>query len=208
MQIDDRALFIDGDYTDAASGQTFDDVNPANGRTLCRIALAGAEDVDRAVDAAQRAQRDWANLTGAERGRVLRRAAELLRERSDAIAQLESLDTGRPIQETPAADVESAAACLEFFGGIAAGIQGEYTDLARAFVYTRREPLGVCGGIGAWNYPLQIAAWKSAPALACGNAMVFKPAELTPLSALRLAGPLRDRFRPAGVRTAASVPPV
>jgi betaine-aldehyde dehydrogenase len=199
MQIDDRALFIDGDYTDAASGQTFDDVNPANGRTLCRIALAGAEDVDRAVDAAQRAQRDWANRTGAERGRVLRRAAELLRERSDAIAQLESLDTGRPIQETPAADVESAAACLEFFGGIAAGIQGEYTDLARAFVYTRREPLGVCGGIGAWNYPLQIAAWKSAPALACGNAMVFKPAELTPLSALRLAEIYREAGLPDGL---------
>jgi betaine-aldehyde dehydrogenase len=199
MALDDAQLFIDGAPRPAAAGETFADRNPATGETLCQVALAGAEDVDAAVDAARRAQPAWAGLTGAERGRVLRRAAELLRERVDEIARLESLDTGRPIQETPEADVESGAACLEYFGGIAAGINGEYTDLSRAFVYTRREPLGVCAGIGAWNYPLQIACWKSAPALACGNAMVFKPAELTPLTALKLAEIYREAGLPDGV---------
>ncbi|MDX1694605.1 MAG: aldehyde dehydrogenase family protein [Ketobacteraceae bacterium] len=161
MKVDDRKLFIDGSPADAAGGGTFTDYNPATGEPICEVALAEAADVDRAVTVAARAQREWARRTGAERGRILRRAAELLRERVDELARLESLDTGRPIQETPEADVESGAACLEFFGGIAAGIQGEYIDLARAFVYTRREPLGVCGGIGAWNYPLQIACWNS-----------------------------------------------
>lgn len=195
----DRNLFIDGEFVPARGGGTFTDINPATGEPICEIALADEADVDRAVAAAARAQREWARRTGAERGRVLRRAAELLRERVDELARLESLDTGRPIQETPEADVESGAACLEFFGGIAAGINGEYTDLSRAFVYTRREPLGVCGGIGAWNYPLQIACWKSAPALATGNAMVFKPAELTPLTALELAAIYREAGLPDGL---------
>ena len=199
MQGEYRQLFIDGQWCDAESGETFDDINPATGETLARIALAGASDVDRAVQAAARAQREWARWTGAERGRVLRRAAQLLRERVDEFARLESLDTGRPIQETPEADVESGAECLEYFGGIAAGIEGEYGDLSRAFYYTRREPLGVCAGIGAWNYPLQIACWKSAPALATGNAMVFKPAELTPLTALKLAEVFRDAGLPDGL---------
>ncbi len=199
MQIDNRQLFIDGAFVDAAQGATFTDNNPATGGPICEVALADKTDVDRAVAAAQRAQKEWARWTGQERGRVLRRAAELLRHYSDTIAKTESLDTGRPIQETPEADVESGAACLEHFGGIAAGINGEYTDLSRAFVYTRREPLGVCGGIGAWNYPLQIACWKSAPALAAGNAMVFKPAELTPLSALSLAEVFREAGLPDGL---------
>lgn len=199
MQAEYRQLFIDGHWCDADSGETFDDINPATGETIARIALAGATDVDRAVQAAARAQREWARWTGAERGRVLRRAAELLRERVAEIARLESLDTGRPIQETPEADVESGAECLEFFGGIAAGIEGEYGDLSRAFYYTRREPLGVCAGIGAWNYPLQIACWKSAPALATGNAMIFKPAELTPLTALKLAEIFREAGLPDGL---------
>jgi betaine-aldehyde dehydrogenase len=199
MQGEYRQLFIDGQWCDAESGETFDDINPATGETIARIALAGESDVDRAVQAATRAQREWARWTGAERGRVLRRAAELLRERVDEFARLESLDTGRPIQETPEADVESGADCLEYFGGIAAGIEGEYGDLSRAFYYTRREPLGVCAGIGAWNYPLQIACWKSAPALATGNAMIFKPAELTPLTALKLAEVFREAGLPDGL---------
>ena len=199
MQVEHDQLFIDGAWCAAESGETFADINPANGETIARIPLAGANDVDRAVTAAARAQREWAARTGAERGRVLRKAAELLRANVDEIARLESLDTGRPIQETPEADVESGAACLEYFGGIAAGIEGEYGDLARAFYYTRREPLGVCAGIGAWNYPLQIACWKSAPALATGNAMVFKPAELTPLTALRLAEIYREAGLPDGL---------
>jgi len=195
MQLADQRLFIDGAFVEAAEGATLSDINPATGEPLCQVAHAARPDIDKAVTAAARSQAAWARLTGQERGRVLRRAAELLRAHSDELARLESLDTGRPIQETPEADVESGAACLEFFGGIAAGINGEHTDLGRAFVYTRREPLGVCGGIGAWNYPLQIACWKSAPALASGNAMVFKPAELTPLTALRLA----ELFQQAGL---------
>jgi betaine-aldehyde dehydrogenase len=199
VHVQDQKLFIDGRSVAADDGATFTDRNPANGAPICEIALAGATDVDRAVAAAARAQREWARRTPAERGRILRRAAELLRERTDELARLESLDTGRPIRETPEADVESGAACLEFFGGIAAGINGEYIDLSRAFVYTRREPLGVCAGIGAWNYPLQIACWKSAPALATGNAMVFKPAELTPLTALKLAEIYQEAGLPDGV---------
>ncbi len=199
MQVEYTKMFIDGSWCDSDSGETFENINAANGETIARIPLAGHSDVDRAVQAAARAQREWARWTPAERGRVLRRAAQLLRENVEEIARLESLDTGRPIQETPEADVESGAACLEYFGGIAAGIEGEYGDLSRAFYYTRREPLGVCAGIGAWNYPLQIACWKSAPALATGNAMVFKPAELTPLTATRLAAIYREAGLPDGL---------
>lgn len=199
MRLDDQLLFIDGAHQPAVAGAWFDDCNPATGERICRVAHAGREDVDRAVAAAARAQADWAARSGTERGRILRRAAELLRERTDELARLESLDTGRPLQETPEADVASGADCLEYFGSLAASIQGEYQDLGGAFYYTRREPLGVCAGIGAWNYPLQIACWKAAPALACGNALVFKPAELTPLTALRLADVLREAGLPDGL---------
>src|SRR5690606_38504006 len=102
-------------------------------------------------------------------------------------SRIETLDTGKAIQETLVADAASAADALEYFGGLAGAITGEHIDLGGDFVYTRREPLGVCAGIGAWNYPIQIAAWKSAPALACGNAFIFKPSEMTPLTALLLA---------------------
>ncbi len=170
--------------------------NPATGEVLAEVETAGVAEVDRAVAAAARAQPDWAALTGAERGRILRRAADLLRERNDELARLETLDTGKPIAETRVVDVISGAECLEYFAGIAAGLAGEHVDLGpAAFGYTRREPLGVVAGIGAWNYPLQIACWKSAPALACGNAMLFKPAELTPLSAMKLA----EIYKQAGV---------
>ena len=144
--------------------------------------------VDRAIDTAARAQPEWAALSGVERGRVLRRAADLLRERNRDVSIVETLDTGKPLSETLVADATSAADALEYFGGIAADLGGERVRPSDGdYFYTVREPLGVCAGIGAWNYPIQIAAWKAAPALACGNAMVFKPSELTPLSTLRLA---------------------
>ncbi len=162
-------------------------INPATGEVLARLPIDGPAEVDAAVMRAQAAQKQWATLTGAERGRILQRAAQLLRQRNDELAHLETLNTGKPIQETRAVDVLSGADCLEYYAGIAAGIAGEHLDLGpKAFGYTRREPLGVVAGIGAWNYPLQIACWKSAPALACGNAMLFKPAELTPLTAVKL----------------------
>ena len=118
---------------------------------------------------------------------MLHRAAEAIRERNHELSVLESLDTGKPLQETLVADAASGADCLEYFAGLIAADTGQYIDLGSSFAYTRREPLGVCAAIGAWNYPIQIACWKAAPALAAGNSMVFKPSELTPLSALALA---------------------
>ena len=168
-------------------GERLASLNPATGELLGHVSIAGAAEVDAAVRAAREAQPGWAALSGAERARVLRRAAEILRSRNDELAALETRDTGKPIQETRVVDVISGAECLEYFAALAQSAGGEYIDLGpQAFGYTRREPLGVVAGIGAWNYPLQIACWKSAPALAFGNAMIFKPAELTPLSAVQL----------------------
>jgi betaine-aldehyde dehydrogenase len=200
MQLERQALFIDGRPAAAGSGERFTSVNPATGRPLCEVEQADAADVDRAVEAAARAFAGWSAMTGAARGRTLRRAAELLRARKEELARLEVLDTGKPIAEALAVDVDSGADCLEYFAGIAASVAGEHVDLGgQAFFYTRREPLGVCAGIGAWNYPLQIACWKSAPALACGNTMVFKPSELTPVTALKLAEVFAEAGLPAGV---------
>ena len=182
------------------AGDTLRAINPATGALLAELAPDGAEQVDAAVARARAAQREWAALTGAERGRILQRAARVLRERNDELAELETRNTGKPIQETRSVDVLSGAECLEYYGGLAAGIAGEHFDLGpRAFGYTRREPHGVVAGIGAWNYPLQIACWKSAPALACGNAMIFKPAELTPLTAIKLAEVYASAGVPEGV---------
>jgi len=175
-------------------------INPATGAELALLAVDGPAQVNAAVERARAAQKEWRALTGAERGRVLQRAARLLRERNDVLAELETRNTGKPIQETRAVDVISGAECLEYFAGVAAALAGEHLDLGRAaFGYTRREPLGIVAGIGAWNYPLQIACWKSAPALACGNAMIFKPAELTPLTAIKLAEIYRESGLPEGI---------
>lgn len=191
---------VGGAYLANADGRTFETLNPATGEVLARIEVAGEPEVERAVEAARRAQPDWAARTGAERGRILRRVADLLRARNDELARLETRDTGKPIQETSVVDVISGADCLDYFAGLAAGLAGEHIDLGPAgFGYTRREPLGIVAGIGAWNYPLQIACWKSAPALATGNAMIFKPAELTPLTALKLAEIMTEAGVPAGV---------
>lgn len=198
-QLDDRLLWIGGQYVAAEGEAFFDTINPATGEVICRVAKASANDVDKAVAAAEIGQDEWAAMSGAERGRILTRTAQLLRQYCDEVARLESLDGGKPIAETPEADVGSAADCLEFFGGQAASLQGEYQPVPDGFFYTRPEPLGVCAGIGAWNYPVQIAAWKSAPALAAGNAMIFKPAELTPLTALRLAELFKEAGLPDGV---------
>ena len=174
--------------------------NPATGELLAELPIAGAPEVEAAVARAREAQPHWAALTGTERGRILRRVADLLRARNAELAELETRQTGKPIQETAAVDVLSGADCLEYYAGLAASIAGEHLDLGpAAFGYTRREPIGLVAGIGAWNYPLQIACWKAAPALACGNAMIFKPAELTPLSALKLEEIMREAGVPAGI---------
>ena len=138
-------------------------------------------------------------MTGAERGRILFEAARLLRQNLEEIARLETIDTGKPIRESLDVDVFSAAEAIEYFAGVAPTLHGSYYDLGANFAYTRREALGVCAGLGAWNYPLQGAAWKSAPALACGNAMIFKPSEMTPLTAAKLAEIYTQAGVPNGV---------
>jgi len=183
-----------------APGQRFASINPATGEILGQFTVSGAAQVNSAVAAAVHAQSIWAAKTPAERGRILRRTADLLRSRNDELAELETKDTGKPIQETRAVDVASGADCFEYFAGIAQTLSGEHIDLGpQAFGYTRREPLGVVAGIGAWNYPLQIACWKAAPALACGNAMIFKPAELTPFTAVKLQEILAEAGAPPGI---------
>jgi betaine-aldehyde dehydrogenase len=182
------------------AGGRFASLNPATGEILGYVTVAGAAQVDAAVAAATTAQALWAALPGVERARVLRRAADLLRARNQELAELETRDTGKPIQETRVVDVASGADCFEYFAGLAQSLSGEQIDLGpAAFGYTRREPLGVVAGIGAWNYPLQIACWKAAPALACGNAMIFKPAELTPFTAVKLQEILLEAGLPPGV---------
>ncbi|MBB4519178.1 betaine-aldehyde dehydrogenase [Paraburkholderia fungorum] len=195
-----QRLYIGGAYVDATGGETFDTFDPATGETLATVQQASAADVDRAVQAARDGQREWAALTAMQRSRILRRAVELLRERNDELALLETRDTGKAIAETLAVDIVTGADVIEYYAGLATAIEGQQIPLRpSSFVYTRREPLGVCAGIGAWNYPIQIACWKSAPALAAGNAMIFKPSEITPLSALKLAEIYTEAGVPAGV---------
>ncbi|MCR1568735.1 betaine-aldehyde dehydrogenase [Mixta sp.] len=194
-----RGNYING-REEQGQGEIFTTVNPANGRALAEIAAASRADVDRAVESALAGQRIWRSYTPVERSRVLLKAVALLRERNQALAELETADTGKPISETAAVDIVTGADVLEYYAGLAPALQGEQIPLRdSALVYTRREPLGVCAGIGAWNYPIQIALWKSAPALAAGNAMIFKPSEVTPLSALELAKIYSEAGLPAGV---------
>ena len=183
-----------------STGERFPVMNPATGEVLTQAESATAETVAAAVESARAGQKVWAAMTGAERGRILRRAADLLRENNSELARLETLDTGKPLSETEAVDILSGADAVEYFGAVAATLNGESVDLgAQAFGYTRREPLGLTAGIGAWNYPIQIACWKSAPALACGNAMLFKPSEMTPLTAVHLARIYKQAGVPDGV---------
>ncbi|WP_067339522.1 betaine-aldehyde dehydrogenase [Stappia indica] len=191
--------FINGSYQEDPHGRPIENRYPATGEVIARLCAAGSETVNAAVAAARSGFRVWAATPATERGRLLRRAADLLRERNRELSELETLDTGKPLQETLVADAASGADCLEYYGGLAATLTGEHIDLGGSFAYTRREPLGVVGAIGAWNYPIQIACWKAAPALACGNAVVFKPSELTPLSALKLAEIFKEAGLPDGV---------
>ena len=190
--------FVDGAPLQGG-GERFDNVNPATGQALAAVWEANAADVEAAVVSAQRGFEQWSTWTGTERGRVLRRAADLLRLRNRELAELEVRDCGKPLQEALVVDVQSGADCLEYFAGAAATLAGAQYPLKNAFAYSRREPLGVCVGIGAWNYPLQIACWKSAPALAAGNAMIFKPSELTPMTAVKLAEIYLEAGLPPGV---------
>ncbi|MFZ3152982.1 betaine-aldehyde dehydrogenase [Pseudomonas sp.] len=187
-RFDEQQLYIGGRSVSASSGETFDSINPATGEVLARVQRASQADVELAVASATAGQKVWAAMTAMQRSRILRKAVDILRERNDELAELETLDTGKPLSETRYVDIVTGADVLEYYAGLIPAIEGEQIPLREtSFVYTRREPLGVVAGIGAWNYPIQIALWKSAPALAAGNAMIFKPSEVTSLSALKLA---------------------
>ncbi len=190
--------YIGGRFVES-SGPPFESRFAATREVIASLHEADAGTIEAAVEGATAGAAVWAATSWAERGRVLRAAAAIIRERNHELSLLETLDTGKPLQETLVADAASGADCLEYFGCLAATMTGEYVDLGGSFTYTRREPLGVCVGIGAWNYPIQIACWKAAPALAAGNAMVFKPSEVTPLSALALAEIFTEAGLPDGV---------
>ncbi|PHP65142.1 betaine-aldehyde dehydrogenase [Zhengella mangrovi] len=191
--------FIDGKPFEDTSGPLLESQYPATGEVIARLHGATDAVIEAAVRSAGAAQAAWAARPAEERGAVLRRAAALLRERNRALSELETLDTGKAIQETLVADAASGADCLDYMGRVVADYTGRHIDLGGPHAYTRPEPFGVTLGIGAWNYPIQIACWKSAPALAMGNAMIFKPSEVTPLSALKLAEIYAEAGLPAGL---------
>jgi phenylacetaldehyde dehydrogenase len=203
-----RQLFINGQWADSASGRTFETPNPATGETLARVAEGEAEDIDRAVKAARRAfdEGPWGRMTPSERGRIIWRIGDLIYEHLDELAQLESLDNGKPFAVAQAADVPLAADLFQYMAGWATKIEGNTINISVPYMpganfhsYTLREPVGVVGQIIPWNFPLLMAAWKLGPALACGNTVVLKPAEQTPLTALRLAGLMAEAGVPEGV---------
>jgi betaine-aldehyde dehydrogenase len=195
-----QQLYIGGRRVDATSGQVFEVINPANGELLAEVQRASRADLEAAVASARVGQRTWAAMTAMQRSRILRDAVRILRSRNDELAELETRNTGKPLSETRAVDIVTGADVLEYYAGLVPAIEGQQIPLRdSSFVYTRREPLGVVAGIGAWNYPIQIALWKSAPALAAGNAMLFKPSEVTPLSAIRLAEIYTEAGLPDGV---------
>lgn len=195
-------LYIHGGYVDSSQPECgqFESINPANGDVIAHLQSASLDDIHWAVESAKQGQKIWAAMAAMERSRILRRAVDILRERNDELAYLETLDTGKPLSETRSVDIVTGADVLEYYAGLIPALEGQQIPLREtSFAYTRREPLGVVAGIGAWNYPIQIALWKSAPALAAGNAMIFKPSEMTSLTALKLAEIYTEAGLPAGV---------
>jgi len=203
-----RQLFIDGQWVDAASGKTFETPDPSTGDTLAHIAEGDSEDIERAVRAARRAFDDgpWGRLTASDRGRIIWKIGDLILEHADELAQLESLDNGKPYAVARAADIPLAADLFHYMAGWATKIEGNTINISVPYMpganfhsYTLREPVGVVGQIIPWNFPLLMAAWKLGPALTTGNTVILKPAEQTPLTALRLAGLLAEAGVPDGV---------
>ena len=193
-------LYIHGAYLKSNSGENFESINPANGQVIALIDQASESDVEAAIKSAEKGFAVWSKMTAVERGRILLKAVSILRERNNELAALEVADCGKPLQEANCVDIHSGADVIEYYAGIAPGLQGSQQDLnSSTFYISKREPLGVCAGIGAWNYPIQIACWKSAACLAAGNSMVFKPSEETPLSALKLAEIYTEAGMPPGV---------
>jgi len=202
-----RKLFIDGTWVDAAAGETFETLDPSTGEVLAEVARGEAEDIDRAVRAARRAfEGKWSRISPSERGRIVHRIGDLIAENADELAELDSLDNGKAFSVAKAADVALAADLFWYMSGAATRLNGgtinpsvPYMPGAEFHAYTLREPIGVVGQIIPWNFPLLMAAWKLGPALATGCTVVLKPAEQTPLSALRLAELMSEAGVPNGV---------
>ena len=196
-----KQLFINNEWVKPASGQTFETLNPATGQVLAEVALAGEGDVDAAVAAAKAAFPAWSQTLAGERGRLLYKLANLIDQHADTLAELETLDNGKPLRVARRGDLPYVTKHLRYQAGWADKIEGSTVPVTfpNQFVYTRREPLGVVGAIIPWNFPLLMAIWKLGPALAAGNTLVLKPAEQTPLTALYLAGLVREVGFPPGV---------
>ena len=194
-------LFIDGQWVDAESGKTFSTPNPSTGETLAEVAEADKADVDKAVAAARRAfEGKWSRMSARDRGRLLYKLSQLIEARTQELAALETADNGKPIKESMYIDLPGVVENFEYFAGWATKIEGETIPVpGQMFNYTLREPLGVCGQIIPWNFPLLMAAWKLAPALAAGNTIVLKPAEQTPVTALELGKLIQEAGFPDGV---------
>jgi acyl-CoA reductase-like NAD-dependent aldehyde dehydrogenase len=198
-----KKLLINGEWVPALDGQTFSTVNPANGEELAQVALAGVEDVARAVHAARAAfeMGPWGQMSGAERGEYLLKLAALIDQHADELAELETLDNGKPLRVSRRGDLPAASKHFRYYAGWASKLEGSTipVSIPNQFVYSLREPVGVVALIIPWNFPLLMSAWKLAPALACGNTTILKPAEETPLTALRLGELVLEAGFPDGV---------
>ena len=193
-------LFINGQFVDAQSGETLATLNPHDNSTIAQVAMAGAPDVELAVQAAEAALPKWSRLAAMDRGRILLKLADLIESNAEELARLESLDTGHPIRDSRMLDVPRTAVTYRYFGGMADKFQGEQIPVEAGFLnYTLREPVGVVGQVVPWNFPLMFTSWKMAPALAAGNCIVMKPAEITPLSSLKIAELMAEAGMPDGV---------
>jgi len=193
-------LFINGQFVDAQSGETLATLNPHDNSTIAEVAMAGAPDVELAVQAAEAALPKWSRLAAMDRGRILLKLADLIESNAEELARLESLDTGHPIRDSRMLDVPRTAVTYRYFGGMADKFQGEQIPVEAGFLnYTLREPVGVVGQVVPWNFPLMFTSWKMAPALAAGNCIVMKPAEITPLSSLKIAELMAEAGMPDGV---------
>ncbi|SAK68025.1 betaine-aldehyde dehydrogenase [Caballeronia glebae] len=193
-------LFIDGRFVPALSGETLATLNPHDNSEIAQVSMAGREDVDRAVQAAKKAFPAWSAMAAADRGRLLLKLADAIEANADELARLESMDTGHPIRDTRNLDVPRTAATFRYFGGMADKFEGSVIPVEAGFLnYLTREPVGIVGQVVPWNFPLMFTSWKMAPALAAGNCVVMKPAELTPLSSLAIAALMAEVGFPAGV---------
>jgi acyl-CoA reductase-like NAD-dependent aldehyde dehydrogenase len=197
-----KKMLIGGKWVSADSGKTFETYNPANGQVLAKVAEGGSSDIDKAVTAARHAFEEgtWPKMSASQRARLLYKLADLIEERTEELAQLETLDNGKPINESRHVDIPAVAETFRYYAGWVTKLEGETVNVnSDFFTYTLREPIGVVGQIIPWNFPMLMAAWKFGPALACGNTCVLKPAEQTPLSALRLGELMCEVGFPDGV---------